>query len=221
MLSLEGLTGNLHRLDELANPSPAVVAQALAEIGLPILPVHSVDGNGQCSCGTDCGRNAGKHPRTLNGLLDATSDADSIQGWWRSWPESNVAVATGEAAGIWVLDVDGQKGGYESIDELISAHGDLPLTWCVETGGDGLHLWFASDGTPLRNTVGVIGPGLDVRGEGGYVIVPPSRHRSGSPYRWADGWHPTRVDLALAPAWLVDLALRVSAPKMIPPFDPL
>jgi hypothetical protein len=69
----------------------------------------------------------------------------------------------------------------------------------------------------VRNSVGAIGPGLDVRGEGGYVIVPPSRHRSGSLYRWADGWRPTRVALSHAPQWLVALACQITAPKMIPP----
>jgi putative DNA primase/helicase len=63
----------------------------------------------------------------------------------------------------------------------------------------------------------MLGPGLDVRADGGYVLVPPSRHRSGKDYRWADGWHPTRVDLAPAPHWLIDLAHRASTLKMIPP----
>ena len=63
-------------------------------------------------------------------------------------------MATGQDAGVWVLDVDPEKGGYESIEELVSAHGELPLTWCVETGGDGRHLWFDSSNTVLRNSVG-------------------------------------------------------------------
>jgi putative DNA primase/helicase len=69
----------------------------------------------------------------------------------------------------------------------------------------------------LRNSVGVLGPGVDVRADGGYVIVPPSRHRSGNFYRWAEGWHPACVDLALAPPWLIELGQRASTSKMIPP----
>ena len=61
----------------------------------------------------------------------------------------------------------------------------------METGGDGLHLWFLLGTEVIRNSAGRLGPGLDVRGDGGYVVVPPSRHRSGSTHHWAEAWHPT------------------------------
>jgi putative DNA primase/helicase len=217
MLSPEALAGTPEQLAALADMNPHVVAQALAAIGLPVFPLHTVDATGRCSCGADCGRNAGKHPRTINGLHDATVDADRIRAWWRKWPEANVAMATGGAAGVWVLDVDPDKGGLESLEGLAAAHGNLRQTWCVETGGKGLHIWFAWRDSALRNSTGRVAPGLDVRADGGYAIVPPSRHLSGLLYRWPLEWHPTRVDLAPAPPWLVDLARQASALTMIPP----
>lgn len=206
-------------LSALAHPTPAAAAAAYAALGLAVFPAHTVDGNGCCSCGTECGRNAGKHPRTTNGLLAASCDADQVRAWWQRWPDANVAVATGAASGVCVLDVDPAHGGLESIEVLEADHGCLSPTWCVETGGDGLHLWFLLENSGLRNSAGRLGPGLDVRANGGYVIVPPSRHRSGIAYQWAPTWHPTLVDLAPAPPWLVILALHAPPNKMIPPDD--
>jgi hypothetical protein len=198
---------------------PAPAAAAYAVLGLAVFPVHGVDAAGRCGCGRACGRDAGKHPRTANGLLDATRDLGVVRGWWRRAPNANVAVTTG-SSGIWVLDVDPAHGGEASLASLEADHGDLEPTWCVETGGGGFHLWFRLDGADLRTSAGRLGPGLDVRAEGGYAVVPPSRHRSGNTYRWAEAWHPTRVALAPAPIWLVSLAVRASAEKMIPPDGP-
>ncbi|MDQ3780468.1 MAG: bifunctional DNA primase/polymerase [Chloroflexota bacterium] len=195
----------------------AAAATAYTDLGLPVFPVHAVDPSERCTCGTDCGRNAGKHPRTPNGLLDASLDPNRIRDWWSRWPDANVAVATGATAGIWVLDVDPVNGGLESLETLEAGNGELHPTWCVETGGGGFHLWFLLQGVGLRNSVGHLGPGLDVRAEGGYVLVPPSRHRSGNRYVWAPAWHPTLVDLGPAPTWLLDLLRRPAPPKLVPP----
>lgn len=197
------------------NPAPA--AAAYAALGLAVFPVHGVDTSGRCSCGKGCGSSAGKHPRTVNGLLDATLDPDQIRTCWHRWPAANIGIATGAASGLWVLDVDPAHGGLESIERLEAVHGELAPTWCVETGGDGLHLWFLLGEAGLRNSAGRLGPGLDVRAEGGYVIVPPSRHRSGQAYRWADGWHPALVALVPAPPWLLALAGDERSPHFIPP----
>jgi hypothetical protein len=204
-------------LDLLDGRSPGMAAVALTRLGLRVFPVHAVGDAGRCTCGKSCGRNAGKHPRTARGLLDATGDTDRVQQWWSRWPDANVAVATGAASGVWVLDVDPAHGGLASIERLEAEHGEIPPTWCVETGGDGLHLWFRLDGAAVRTSAGRLGPGLDVRAEGGYAVVPPSRHRSGRRYRWADAWRPGLVALAPAPRWLVALAARTPAETMIPP----
>lgn len=196
---------------------PALAAAGYASSGFAVFPVHGIDETGSCSCDKDCGRDAGKHPRTAQGLLDATRDLHSVRSWWRRWARANLGIATGPPSGIWVLDVDPVHGGLENIERLETEYGEIPPTWCVETGGDGLHLWFRLDGATIRNSAGRLGAGLDVRAAGGYVVAPPSHHRSGQPYRWADAWHPTLVDLAPALPWLLDLLTGQSPHQMIPP----
>jgi putative DNA primase/helicase len=117
-----------------------------------------------------------KEPLTPRGHLDATTDPRQIHAWWNRWPYANIAVPTGERSGFFVLDVDRDSWGFGSLDALESEFGELPPTWTVKTGGGGLHLYFKypEDGTVIPNSTGRLGPGVDVRGEGGYVLVPPS-----------------------------------------------
>lgn len=197
----------------------AAAALTYAALGLPVFPIHSATGVGACSCGIPACRNTGKHPRIPNGLHGSTRDTDQIAAWWRTWSDANIGVVTGAISDLWVLDIDPDAEGLENLERLEDQHALVPPTWCVETGGDGLHLWFRLGGATIRNSVSRIGPGLDVRGERGYVIVPPSNHCSGQSYRWAEGWHPTQFDLIPAPTWLETLALQASQ-KMIPPDRP-
>jgi hypothetical protein len=105
-----------------ANPiladNPALAAAAYAALGLHAFPTHGMAA-GCCSCGVPDCRNAGKHPRTANGLLDATTDPDRVRHWWRCWPGANVAVATGSRSGVWVLDIDPAHGGLGSFEFLV------------------------------------------------------------------------------------------------------
>lgn len=135
-----------------------------------------------------------KRPRTAHGLKDATTDADQVRQWWALWPDAGVAIRTGQ--GLLVLDVDGDEGG-ESLHQLEREHGDLPETVRCVTGA-GTHYYFRGS---ARNSVGVLGPGLDVRGDGGYVIAPPSPHPNGRRYEW--DLPPDEVELAQAPGWLL------------------
>lgn len=204
----------LTRLDARA---PHAVAEALALLGIPVFPLHTIDDQSQCSCGGSCGPNAGKHPRTSNGFYDATCDVVRVDAWWTTWPEANIGVATGAGAGIWVLDIDPDHGGDVTLAALEAECGELEPTWCVETGGGGFHLWHRYPKWDLRNSVGLLGPGIDVRAEGGYVIVPPSRHRSGGAYQWAMTRHPTAVAIADAPKWLLERLEQGTRRPMIPP----
>ncbi len=189
-------------LDNAPNNLPA--ALDYARRGLPVFPLHTPDAAGRCSCRRECGRDNGKHPRTLDGLKSASTDPDQIRRWWGLWPAANIGLATGAGAGCFVLDVDPDAGGWDALDALEAEHGPMPAeTPSASTGGGGLHLYFQHPGGHLPNSAGKLGAGLDIRGDGGYVVAPPSRHHSGWWYTWAEGYAPDRAPLSPAPAWLL------------------
>jgi hypothetical protein len=148
----------------------------------------------------------GKLPRTEHGFQDASTDTEAVLAWWTRWPEANIGIPTGAASGLVVLDVDVQHGGAGALAELERKHGKLPRAPEVLTGGGGKHLYFAHPGREVRNSAGKLGPGLDVRADGGYVIAPPSLHPSGRPYRWLRG--EGKLELPAPPAWLLEDARR-------------
>lgn len=181
----------------------------LANRGWPVFPVHTVR-KGQCSCGKPECRNVGKHPMTEHGLKDATIDPATIDGWGAKCPDANVGLATGQGSRLVVLDVDPGHGGDESLRDLVARIGTLPDTVEVKTGGGGRHLYFAHpcNGLKIRTIVELAGlPGLDIRGDGGYVVAPPSQHVSGSRYEWEASSHPDDVALAQMPVGLLALIL--------------
>jgi hypothetical protein len=170
------------------------------------LPVHGLEVRGSCTCGRAGCQKPGKHPRTEHGLRDATTSQEIIREWWRRWPNSNIGVVTGTRSGLLVLDVDVKHGGDVSLADLGREHGELPLTPEAITGGGGRHIVFRYPGyMEVRNSAGLLSPGLDIRGEGGYIVAPPSAHASGRRYRWGDGHHPDDAELAAPPAWLLAL----------------
>ncbi len=150
-----------------------------------VIPLHSVVARG-CSCGKTACKSPGKHPRTKNGLKDASTDEDRIRSWWKRWPDANVGIVTGAISGIWVLDIDPRNGGDVSLEGL----GDVRADVEQETGGRGSHLVFEHNGTPIPTKNGVL-PGIDVKGDGGYIVAPPSNHISGGAYTWLAEADPT------------------------------
>jgi hypothetical protein len=130
--------------------------------------------------------------------------AAEVAGWFGRWPEANVAIVTGVVSGLVVLDVDARHGGEQSLAGLETAHGPLPRTIAVATGGGGRHLYFSHPGGVVHNKVG-LAPGIDVRGDGGCVIAPPSLHPSGRRYAWVRGCAPGEETLASLPLWLGQL----------------
>lgn len=170
--------------------------------GWPVLPLHSVI-NGKCTCSKaqNCS-SPGKHPLIPNGVLGASTETEKIQEWWSSWPSANVGIATGAGSQFVVLDVD--EGGDESLRELEVKYGSLPSTPKALTGGGGYHLLFKAPKRSIRNKV-ALAKGLDFRGDGGYIVAPPSRHFSGKSYNWSIDEHPDDVVLADLPNWLENL----------------
>src|SRR5262249_15974216 len=146
----------------------------------------------------------GKEPAIADNLRRASTDVNLIAGWWRS-TNFNIGVATGEGSGVWVLDVYGE-GGQATLRELGAEHGELPKP--VEDITDkGRHLYFRwANGIVIRNKQGNPNmPGIDVRGNGGYVLVPPSIHPSGRVYAWSVDSSDSFAD---APEWLLELIVK-------------
>jgi hypothetical protein len=129
---------------------------------------------------------------------DATTNEEQIRAWWEANPEANIGLPTGQASGFLVLDVDGEDGR-TSLRHLQAEHGPLPLTHMVITPR-GKHLYYTWQ-PGLNNSAGKLGKGLDIRGEGGYVVVPPSKRPEGA-YR---GKRLGSEPIVSPPAWLVDL----------------
>ena len=156
--------------------------------------------HGVCSCGkVDC-TSAAKHPRTRSGCKDASRDLEQVRKWWEAYPDANIGLATGGEGGVWVLDIDGPEG-CAVLAELEQKHGKLPEPVVSKTA-KGEHYFFRIEGdTSIRNSVRVL-PEIDTRGDGGYVIVPPSNHRTGVEYLWKRS--PEEADILPAPAWLLE-----------------
>ena len=84
--------------------------------------------------------------------------------------------------------LDPDKGGFHSLLDLMERYGILPETSVVHTGGGGLHFYFEHPGFHTPNSVSELGPGLDLRGDGGYVLLPPSVHATSRIYSWQETW---------------------------------
>lgn len=132
-----------------------------ARQGWPVFPVKRAD----------------KRPYTVHGFKDATTDPEQIKKWWSTWPEANIGVPTGQVSGMFVVDVD----------NLDNAPPGLPPTRIARTGRGGMHILFKHPGVPVRNSQSALAKGVDVRGDGGYIVAPPSIHENGTQYRWEPG----------------------------------
>jgi hypothetical protein len=146
-----------------------------------------------------------KSPLTKHGLKDATVDHEQIHRWWSNLEQevAGVAIVTGAPSGLIVLDIDTHHGGEEPLSILEREHGKLPETVEAGTGGGGRHLYFKRPGHAVPNSAGRLGRGLDVRGDGGYVVAPPSLHPSHKRYEWLRS--PDECDPADIPSWLLQL----------------
>jgi bifunctional DNA primase/polymerase-like protein/primase-like protein len=211
------------------------IARRYAKFGWPVVPVHTPTGDPArpCSCRRvncpgigkhPCHKNTcknqgkhpchqsvcnrvGKHPRTKKGVHDASTDETKIHQWWEMWESANIAIALGKVAGIFVLDVDPRNGGDETMSSLERKYGRLPKTRTAGTGGGGAHHLFRYPGFPVKNSAGELGPGMDIKSDGGSIVVPPSLHVNGKRYRWRNC-----SPIADAPDWFLQL-LRDAARK--------
>ncbi len=188
-------------------------AETYVSLGWRVLPIHTAYAAG-CSCrAREACRSAGKHPRTEHGAHDATRAAPRILEWATSFPDANIAIATGRASDLLVLDIDPRNGGRATLASLEQELGCLPPTCETITGGGGSHLLFRAPA--IADVRGSLGPGIDVKFEGGYVVAPPSDHASGAKYAWSPGRGPGEQGTAVLPeAWLEKLTrARPPAPQ--------
>lgn len=182
---------------------PDMLAEAAAyakRLGWPVFACHTIR-DGCCTCGKlDCA-SPGKHPRTPGGFKDASLDPATIREWWRRWPDANVGIPTGERTFL-ALDVDPRHGGALTFADLLAEHGALPDTVEALTGGGGRHILFTC---PEGTAGGTLAPGVDLKANGGYIIVAPSLHVSGRRYSWEVSSRPEEVKLAPCPPWILSL----------------
>ncbi len=179
--------------------------------GWKIFPCFYVLASGGCSCRKEKCQRTGKHPCTRNGVSDATDDEATVQAWWTTTPHANIGLATGHG-GLIVVDVDAgidkktglPKVGAASLQALVEANWALPDTRIAKTGGGGRHLYFLST-QEIKNSQDVLGRHLDVRGYGGYCILPPSNHKSGKKYEWVSDISTKIADM---PEWLEQAAMK-------------
>jgi hypothetical protein len=145
----------------------------------------------------------------VNGLRGATTDLAEIEAWWQRWPNANVAIRTGDVSGLVVIDIDRRGGGDRTLAEIVRQHERLPKTLAVQTG-DGVHLYFQHPGRQVPNDASRrLGPGIDIRGDGGYVLAPPSRHHNGRRYRAIN----ETVSVAPMPPWLQHLVVPAAVTR--------
>lgn len=194
---------------DLDTSTNKIAALSYAARGWRVLPLWETNSENDCVCrlGKEC-KDTGKHPRISGWGISATTDVATISEWWRIWPNAHIGIATGIQSGIFVIDVDLGKGGFDSIENYEEgAEWGLPVTLTAKTGGEGRHFVYRMPTSHIIKNAADWLPGVDIRGEGGYVVVAPSNHRSGGSYQWISGWEDGPSD---APAELVDYIAAAS-----------
>jgi putative DNA primase/helicase len=175
----------------MARPSELLeAAEQYAAMGYAVLP---------CQAGN-------KRPLTRHGVHDASTDLGVVRGWWQRWPAANAGLA---ARGALVLDLDpGRPAGWPGPERAAAVRALAPPL--ARTPRGGYHIWFRRPANVCWTiSAGKLAAGVDVRTDGGYVVVPPSRTPCGE-YRWLRPLRPL-AELPLPPAWLhhaLDAACR-------------
>src|SRR5688572_24268916 len=180
----------------MSYPSPVLrAALAYAARGWSVVPLHWPLPRGGCSCGEAGCPSPGKHPMLPRWERYATNDPGTIASWWAQAPLANVGIACG-VSGLAVIDIDGEEG-IDSVRRLQREHGKLPLTVRFRTGSGGLHLVYRDPSYSIPGRIGLL-PKVDIRGEGGQIVAPPSLHQSGRRYEALPG----APEPAEIPRWL-------------------
>jgi hypothetical protein len=188
-----------------------------AERGFPVFPCSPKDKRPLVPREID--PHTGSPIEKSGGLYKATTEAQQITTWWTMWPNAMIGVPMGAKAGVWAIDPDAPKevggvDGRESLATLQLQHGELPTTHTHLTPGGGKHMLFRwRDDKPITNREGALKRrGINVRGEGGYLIFPPSQFFDGKHYEVEEEFY--SFHFADAPDWLYGLILAQPEPKI-------
>ena len=140
-----------------------------------------------------------KEPFAALGVYNATANVDQVAEWWRRWRHANIGLHCG-GTGLLALDIDAYKDAYAGVD-ILAREDEETITNL--TGGGGTHLLYVTpQGAKYGNNKGNLPPGVDIRGWGGYIVLPPSIHPNGTPYRWEIGYGPHEIEPLPLPAGL-------------------
>ena len=197
--------------------TPLQAALTYRRLGWQTAPLYwPRDGGCSCDRGRECASPA-KHPWVRWRDDGGSTDLELIHRWFRKRPESGVAILTGrDRSGLFVVDVDIDKGGASTIAALEAEHSPLPETLTATTGSGGRHYIFDySAGSKVKQGAGDLGPGVDTRSDGGLIVAAPSLHSSGRRYTW-DNWGTPPAEL---PLWIIErLTPTPRAPRIsLPP----
>ncbi len=226
--------GGLRRADtryaDVADHNIMTLACALnyASHGFHVIDSHAVDPKTALGTGWAKGSTSAKIPRGTGWEKRASTDRDQIiRGWTgdgiypvgrkgkppknynKIWCPRNVSIAFPPGCDLFVVDVDGPLG-LKNLAALEDEHGPLPKTVAQITGSGGRHYIFRGHGRPIFNSASAFATKIDIRGEGGQMLVCPSIHESGGFYQWLDGCSPDECEIAVAPEWLEQRAFEVS-----------
>ena len=207
---LEGQPFSLHQ-------TPMAAALGLAKAGSPVFPCRS--------CDDSLNGKEAKSPLINGGFKNATTHEDTIRIWWRNWANAAIGMPTGEVTGVFVVDLDTKddRDGKASLTTLEIEHGPLPSTKRVSTPSGGEHLYFEMpEGVDIRCSSDKVGSGIDIRANGGYVIVPPSKlvDQSGSSIgHYEETWDSFGSPVE-APEWLINLIMERPKPAKVVPHLP-
>lgn len=190
---------NKRSSDSTSSPLKSEAIEFYIRLGFKVFPVHGVTGQApgshdedsphdsepklRCTCGEPDCKSPGKHPMTKHGFKNATDDLDILLEFFRKHPDANIGIATGQVSKIVVVDVDPQNGGNATFGKFNLTEEDLKDVPMVHSGGGGRHFYYRYPPSGMPK-VAQLGPGVDLKHDGGYIIAPPSRHISGGTYHW-------------------------------------
>src|SRR5271166_3807596 len=155
---------------------------------------------------------SGKAPLTRHGVHDATKNYSDFKLLAGSAQDFGIAVATGSASGVIIIDIDPRNGGKQTFAELKGRLGRLPRTVTCLSGGDGRHFYFSLPASAMKMK-GKLGQGVDLLGEGRYAVAPPSLHSSGKRYKWAENLGPKEQEIASLPRLWLQFIQDTDQPK--------